>query len=325
MNNLLRANITMSPLSLFSRLGRFWRGNLHTHSTLSDGALEPAQVIDAYREAGYDFMCLSDHFIGHYDWPVADTCSLRTDNFTTIIGAELHAPATAVGELWHILANGLPLDFAPCGNDEDGPALALRAAKAGAFVTIAHPDWSQLTMDDGRALSEIAHAVEIYNHGCEVENDRGRGFYLLDQLLNENRRLTSIATDDAHFRDHDHDAFGGWVHVKAHSLDPEVLLAALKAGDFYSSQGPQFHALELDGSVLSIECSPVNAISVNGGTSRTVSRTGRSLTRITLDLANLDNGWLKCPPSRWLRVVIRDEAGKCAWTNPIWLEDIGLS
>ena len=115
------------------------------------------------------------------------------------------------------------------------------------------------------------------------------------------------------------------MHVKAESLEPETLLEALKAGEFYSSQGPQFYAMELDGSDLTIECSPVNAISVNGGTSRTVSRTGRSLTRVTLDLANLDNGWLKCPPSNWLRVVIRDEAGKCAWTNPIWLEDIGLS
>jgi hypothetical protein len=83
--------------------------------------------------------------------------------------------------------------------------------------------------------------------------------------------------------------------------------------------------LDLNGTELTIECSPVNAVSINGGTSRTVSRTGRSLTHVTLDLANLDNGWLKCPPSKWLRVVIRDEAGKCAWTNPIWLEDIGLS
>ena len=115
----------MSPLSLFSEPSRFWRGNLHTHSTLSDGALEPPQVIEAYRNAGYDFLSLTDHFIGHYHWPVADTGALRTDKFTTIIGAELHAPATAVGELWHILANGLPLDFAPCGEDETGPELAL--------------------------------------------------------------------------------------------------------------------------------------------------------------------------------------------------------
>ena len=42
----------MPSLSPFSLPGRFWRGNLHTHSTLSDGALEPPQVIEAYKNAG---------------------------------------------------------------------------------------------------------------------------------------------------------------------------------------------------------------------------------------------------------------------------------
>jgi hypothetical protein len=61
-SNLLERQIIMNPIDLFSAPGRFWRGNLHTHSTLSDGALEPERVINAYRGAGYDFMCLSDHF-----------------------------------------------------------------------------------------------------------------------------------------------------------------------------------------------------------------------------------------------------------------------
>jgi hypothetical protein len=315
----------MSPLSLFSSPGRFYRGNLHTHSNLSDGALEPGQVISAYRNAGYDFMCLSDHFWGKYDWPVADTRDLRSKHFTTIIGAELHAPKTSVGELWHILANGLPLDFEPCAEGEDGIALARRAAGAGAFVTIAHPAWSQLGIEDGRALQDIAHAVEIYNHGCAIECDRADGFYLQDQLLTEGARLTSIATDDAHFRDHDNDAFGGWVNVRADSLEPDALLAALKAGHFYSSTGPQIHNVEASGREITIECSPVNAVSINGGTSRTVSRTGRGLTRVTLDLAKLDNDWLACPPSKWLRIAVRDAAGKAAWTNPFWLDEEGLA
>ena len=42
--------------------GRFFRGNLHCHSNRSDGLLEPENVVDTYREAGYDFLCLSDHF-----------------------------------------------------------------------------------------------------------------------------------------------------------------------------------------------------------------------------------------------------------------------
>ncbi|HUR44169.1 MAG TPA: phosphotransferase, partial [Aestuariivirga sp.] len=98
-------------LSPFLGSGRFWRGNLHTHSTLSDGALAPTAVVDAYKNAGYDFMMLSDHFLDRYNWPVADTRAFRSNSFTTIIGSELHAPETKVGELWHIVGAGLPLDF----------------------------------------------------------------------------------------------------------------------------------------------------------------------------------------------------------------------
>jgi hypothetical protein len=31
-------------LPAFTTSGRFWRGNLHTHSTRSDGVLDPAEV-----------------------------------------------------------------------------------------------------------------------------------------------------------------------------------------------------------------------------------------------------------------------------------------
>ncbi|HUF45988.1 MAG TPA: phosphotransferase, partial [Aestuariivirgaceae bacterium] len=198
----------MPDLAPFSLPGRFWRGNLHTHSTLSDGALEPDQVIEAYKATGYDFMMLSEHFFERYSWPIADTRKARSNRFTTLIGAELHAPITQVGELWHIVAAGLPLDFEPADGSETGAGLARRAAAAGAFVGIAHPAWSQLTVEDGHAI-DVAHAVEVYNHSCAMECDRGDGWYLMDRLLNEGRKLTAFATDDAHFSHGEHDAFGG--------------------------------------------------------------------------------------------------------------------
>src|SRR5690606_41030856 len=98
-------------LDLFAAPGRFFRGNLHTHSNRSDGALPPEEVCRRYREAGYDFLCVSDHFLEQFDFPLTDTSAFRTEGFTTIIGAELHAPQTHLGDLWHILAVGLPGDF----------------------------------------------------------------------------------------------------------------------------------------------------------------------------------------------------------------------
>ena len=102
----------------FARAGQFWRGNLHTHSTRSDGKLPPEAVADFYQRAGYDFLALTDHFWEVYDYPVTDTRGLRSKSFTTLIGAELHAPLTAKGHDWHILAVGLPLDYAPWTSGE---------------------------------------------------------------------------------------------------------------------------------------------------------------------------------------------------------------
>ena len=306
----------------FSTPGRFWRGNLHTHSHRSDGALSPEQVVDAYKRAGYDFVELSDHFLERYDWPITDTRAFRSNNFTTLIGAELHAMGTEVGELWHILAVGLPLDFPAPRADESGPQLAGRARAAGAFVAIAHPAWSQLRIGDGRALA-AAHAVEIYNHGCAVETDRGDGFYLLDALCNEGRRLTAIATDDAHFRNGDHDAFGGFVEVKAESADPQALLAALKSGHFYASQGPRLIDVEVSRSEVTVACSPVDAVALVTGTSRAISRIGHQMTGATLEVGEATRqAWVDPGAIPWFRVVVIDAAGRRAWTNPIWVDQL---
>jgi hypothetical protein len=78
-------------LSAFAAQGRFWRGNLHTHSTRSDGVLEPEDVCSRYRAEGYDFLALTDHFVGQYGYPIVDTLPFRTNSFTTILGAELHS------------------------------------------------------------------------------------------------------------------------------------------------------------------------------------------------------------------------------------------
>ena len=309
----------MKSLLPFSLTGRFWRGNIHTHSNLSDGALPPEAVIEAYKNAGYDFLQLSEHFIDHFNWPIADTRSFRSNNFTTLIGVELHAPETSAGELWHIVAAGLPLDFPPCAPNETGAQLARRARQAGAFIGIAHPAWSQLTLEDGRAI-DSAHAVEIYNHGCEIENDRGDGWYLHDQMMNEGKRLSAYATDDAHFKTPDH--FGGWVNVKAESLDPEILLQALKDGHYYSSQGPELTNITLDGKELNISCSPVDTITVVCGHSRTCVKTGKAITSASFDLAKLETGWLLKKPSPWFRVTVIDHAGKKAWSNPYWWDEL---
>src|SRR5215470_1187629 len=116
----------------FAAPGRFHKGNIHMHSTRSDGARSPEDACGVYRDAGYDFVSLTDHFLPNFGFPITDTRAFRTNRFTTILGAELHTPATSAGELWHIAGVGLPADFAPTLPGETGPELAQRAADVGA-------------------------------------------------------------------------------------------------------------------------------------------------------------------------------------------------
>lgn len=293
----------------FSAPGRFFRGNIHTHSTRSDGVLAPEAVCRLYAEAGYDFLCLSDHFLQAYGFPVVDTALFRRDGFTTLFGAEIHAPKNSHGEIWHLLACGLPLDFAPLGQEEDAVSLAGRAVAAGAFLGIAHPQWSSLRIEDGRQMAAIAHAVEIYNTGCHIECDRPDGTALLDALLSEGHRLTGYAADDAHFKNDD--GLGGWMMVKAADGEPETLLAAMKAGLFYSSRGPRIEDIAIEDDTLHVAASPAAGIAVVGRGSRAEHRGGDGITHAALPLERFDGDWC--------RVVVRDEAGRQAWSNPIWL------
>ena len=142
----------MSNLA-FERAGTFWRGNLHTHSTLSDGVLPPAEVCRRYRAEGYDFISLTDHMVGLYDYPIARTEAFRGDGFSTILGAELHSGAMENGEICHILAVRLPDAFAPSNTPhfaardvpESGAQLAPRARDSASLMAVAPPESARLT------------------------------------------------------------------------------------------------------------------------------------------------------------------------------------
>ena len=294
----------------FDKPGRFWRGNLHCHSTESDGKLTPQEVCAFYQRNGYDFISLTDHFLENYGYPMTNTQPYRDDAFTTLIGAELHAGQTELGQLWHILAVGLPLDFAAPTADETGPQITARALASGAYVAAAHPAWYSLTENDVRSLGDI-HAIEVYNGTSHDHNDRADSWYMLDLMLMRGQHYTACATDDAHFRDERADALLGWVHVKAEQLTPDAILAALKAGWYYSSTGPQIHDIRITNDELIVDCSPVERIFVTGTGFNAVVAQGRGLRTASFPLSRI-----KGP---YARVTVRDVGGGRAWSNPFWL------
>ena len=299
----------------FNNYGKFFKGNLHGHSDLSDGKLTPKEVCRTYIENGYDFISITDHFLGMFNYPIG-VHQLNIKDFTVISGAELHTSKMENGELWHLLALGLNAKFSPPlqnnflinNESENIESLSLRLSEAGAFVSLTHPEWNGMTLQDTLKVKKV-HAIEIYNHGCAIECDRGSGIAVLDQALNQGKQLNIIATDDSHF--HIDDAFGGWVMVKSEVNSAASILEALKNGNYYSSQGPDFKNIKVKEGQLEVSCSPVEKIIVSGYGSASIYKNKSDMEAAIFNLALL-------PQKKWLRITLIDKKGNRAWTNPIY-------
>ena len=118
----------------FLAAGDWRRGNIHMHSTNSDGLKSPADAVAWYRDAGYDFVALSDHRV------VSDTTAYAQPGFVTIPGIEMHGPDPYTGERYHILATGV--SGFERSDDSWGPQEAIdRVNAGGGLAVMAHPYW----------------------------------------------------------------------------------------------------------------------------------------------------------------------------------------
>ena len=84
---------------LFDESKRFYKGNLHTHTTNSDGRKDPADVIDLYQTAGYDFLAITDH------WKMTVEKPTFYKNMLLLPGIELDY--SWIGQVIHIVAVAL--------------------------------------------------------------------------------------------------------------------------------------------------------------------------------------------------------------------------
>ena len=269
----------------------------------------------AYHAAGYDFLCLSDHFEEEYGWRVTDTRPLRDENFATILGAELSSAPWEQRDCYWVTAAGLPPDFGPPPADDHAETIR-RAADLGAFIIMLHPGLNNLPLAaaDGLPGLDAVDAIEVYDHNGAMAAipDRANGAYMLDGLLEKGHKVLVNAGDDAHFG-HPRDRFGGWVEVHCDRLDPEALLGSMKAGRYYSTQGPSLRELIVDDERLRVETSEAYAISLTTGGDRWQSgseRTGEPVVEAEFDLAPFRGSYC--------RVTVVDPAGRRAWSNPIW-------
>jgi hypothetical protein len=143
---------------------------------------------------------------------------------------------------------------------------------------------------------------------------------MLDGLMEGGRRLLVNAGDDAHFG-HPRDRFGGWIEVRSERLDPEDLLSSMKAGHYYSTQGPSIRELLVDGDRLLVKTSEAYAINVTTGGDRWQSGDERHNPEGSISEAEFD-----LTPFRgsYCRVTVVDADGKRAWSNPVWNHEFGV-
>lgn len=289
--------------SPFEQSGHWFKGNLHTHTTQSDGVLSPDQALAWYRSRGYDFVALSDH------WVLTPGANYGQD-FGTLGAAEVQ------GSRYHLLALGLgklpPREWA------EEPQRIIDHLKAqGALCYIAHPYWTGRPSTEILALERI-DGIEVFNAVCEASKGTGHARVHWDDCLTAGRRLTGLAVDDSHW--HSNWEGIGYVMVRAHSLAEIDLLHALAAGHFYSSTGPVIDDLRVVQTPgrepeLAVRCSPCQEIvfyTAGPRGQRIAAARGETLTHAALPLRI---------EQVFVRVECRSESNGIAWSNPIYMCD----
>jgi hypothetical protein len=292
----------------FSAPGRWYRGNLHTHSTISDGGWPPAEIVAYYQRSGYNFVALTDHLT------FCNAAGLGGPDMLAIPGVEVHGK-DPTSSFYHIV--GLGGDLGPGERLESSNSLqgdVNRLRQRGALVHLAHPYWLG---QHSSALVPIEGVIglEVYNGVCDQGYFKGYSNVHWDDLLLAGRRLWGLAVDDAHWMPWRNDSGLGWVMVKAPELTAPAILSALQHGCFYASTGPTIHDVRLEGNEIVVSCSPAMSIASIGDrwfVSAARSITGHGITAARLKL------W---DGQTFARVEVTDRAGKKAWSNPIWVAD----
>ena len=293
------------PTFRYHKNGTWYKGNAHIHSTASDGGKTFLELAHMYADVGYDFLFRTDH------WVSSDAqADGRGHPLLWLDGIELDGRDHG-GSHYHVVCLGTFTGI----TREMGFVRALEAARAqGGLLILAHPHWMGNSLED--ALRWGFHGVEVYNHVCHWLNGKGDGTVYWNAMLRRFPNTLAFAVDDAHIRPEHPGWNGGWIMVNAPELSPEAIWAAIRAGHFYASCGPEFHAIECESAErdairVTVRTSAVQFVRLVGPAhlgARIGSFDGKLLTEATLQV-----------PLDWPYVYleIEDAQGRRAWTNPL--------
>lgn len=279
----------------------FYRGNLHCHTTESDGAQSPSQAIGLYRSLGYDFLALTDHR------KVTEPESHMDGSILVLPGIELDF--TLPGEAVHIVGFGMTENVQSKIRYEKGPQAGVdMIRRCGGRAIVAHPHWSLNTATTLMAFRDVT-AAEVYNTMSYLRPDSS---HVLDVIASRGMLYPLVASDDTH--EYAGEVGVSYTMVQAEALTAEGIKAAMDAGRFYASQGPRIEQLTLEDGQFSVRCSPVSRVYFHTNLPWTPGRAvvGEGITQAAYRL-------FKAQGERFIRCQVIDEAGRSAWSSPLAL------
>ena len=207
------------PPEPLRRGARWYSGGLHSHTVHSDGTLDVAGLSRLARDAGLDFLAITDHNNTTHQLE-----RVPADGLLRIIGEEVTTPG-GHASVWGL---GGVRDFIDFRAQPGDPRIAdlVRAATArGALFSINHPSASCAGCGWEHAVPEGVTGIEISNgnHG-----EMAKAVAMWDDLLKQGRRIVGVGSSDWHRGPRTIDVAS--VRVWASALSTSAILDGIRRG-----------------------------------------------------------------------------------------------
>lgn len=325
---------------LIDKESRYYKANLHTHSTFSDGKLTPEELKAEYKKRGYSILAITDHehvidfsYLNDKDFLTITSCEIAIKEFPDqstlknydmrVAHLNLYAlePDNTVTPCYSSVADHFIRDsfkhlvkhngeYQRIYGAEGINDIIAKAGEQGFLVSYNHPTWSLENACDYLEYNGL-FAVEIYNHAC-VKESGITDETVLDDFWRAGKPLLCLCNDDAHRvlpDDENSDAFGGFTMINAKSLCYKDVIYALKTGNFYASSGPEIYSLIVENDIVKIEFSDaVSAHLITRGrrADKATAPKGKTLNYAEFKVEDTDG---------YFRITVVDKNGKKAYSQ----------
>ena len=330
-------------IELIPEAGKFYKVNMHCHTTLSDGKQTPEEVKKQYMDHGYSAVAFTDHEILFDQRDLCDENFVALHGYETAIKSRPNEHTALFQPVYHFNMIAKKQDNLTMvrffknnpsfpGKDQAWADLHARYSstidhyeynidwindytkavkEAGFLINYNHPQWSLQDCRDFIGLQHL-HSLELINGGCIPHNDNTALHY--EQMLRSGMKVCPTGGDDNHS---EHGCFAGWTMIKAPSLTYDALISAYEQGHCYASEGPEILSLVLQNEKIKIKTSPASQIVLFSEGRYVDRRKAVSELIIETEFAYRPEAF-----GSFFRIEVRDAHGCKAFSNAYYTKDI---